>query len=51
MIYTRKQEKIAKKIEEQSGISNWKDWKWQMKHAVTTLDQFEYLTGIHFGES
>jgi len=42
MIYTRKQEKIAKKIEEQSGISNWKDWKWQMKHKKACT--YKYTT-------
>lgn len=51
MIYTKKQEGIANKIDEQSDISNWKNWKWQLKHTITTLQQFEYLTGIRFDEN
>jgi len=51
MIYSRKQEMIANKIEEQSDISNWKNWKWQLKHAITSIEQFEYLTAIRFEES
>jgi len=26
--------------------NSWKDWKWQMRHAIRTIDQFEHLTGI-----
>ena len=51
MIYTKNQEGIANKIDDLSDISNWKNWKWQLKHAITSLEQFEYLTGIRFDES
>ncbi len=47
-IFTKYQEKISKKIEVESDIKNWKDWKWQVKHAIKTVDAFEYLTGIKF---
>lgn len=47
-IFTKYQEKISKKIEVESNIKNWKDWKWQVKHAIKTVDAFEYLTGIKF---
>ncbi|MBN1185245.1 MAG: lysine 2,3-aminomutase [Bacteroidales bacterium] len=44
------QNEIANKIEEDNGISSWKDWKWQLKHAIKSMDTFEYLTGIKFSE-
>lgn len=49
-IFTKYQEKISKKIEVESDIKNWRDWKWQVKHAIKTVDVFEYLTGIKFTE-
>ena len=51
MIYNSVQKEIANKIEEQPQISNWKDWKWQMRHSIRSLDKFEYLTGIKYEES
>ncbi|WP_167618931.1 lysine 2,3-aminomutase [Maribellus sediminis] len=50
MIYDQVQQQIANKIEEEPRISNWKDWKWQLKHSVRSLDKFERLTGINFEE-
>ncbi len=49
-IYTKHQEKILKKIEVESDISKWKDWKWQVKNAVRSIEAFEHLTGIKFSE-
>jgi len=51
MIYNSVQKKIANKIDEKPQISNWKDWKWQMRHSIRSLDKFEYLTGIKYEES
>ena len=48
MIYNNLQRAIARKIEEDSEISSWKNWKWQLKYVIRTLDKFEYLTGIQF---
>lgn len=31
-------------------MSSWKDWKWQLKHSIKSLEKFEYLTGIKFEE-
>ncbi|WP_167607893.1 lysine 2,3-aminomutase [Maribellus sediminis] len=50
MIYDQVQQQIANKIEDEPRISNWKDWKWQLKHSVKSLDKFERLTGISFEE-
>lgn len=51
MIYNNAQKEIAGKIEEQSELSNWRDWKWQLKHSIRSLETFEYLTGIKFEEN
>lgn len=47
-IFNDVQQEIAKKIKSDSNISNWKDWKWQLKNSIKTIDKFELLTGIHF---
>lgn len=47
-IFTKHQEKIAHKIDPSSVSGNWRDWKWQMRNAVKTIEQFEKLTGITF---
>ncbi|MEX0982641.1 MAG: hypothetical protein WD577_03085 [Bacteroidales bacterium] len=48
MIFDEAQQAIANKIENNRDISKWRDWKWQLKHSVKSLDQFEKLTGIRF---
>ncbi len=48
MIYNNVQKEIARKIEKVPNLSNWRDWKWQLRHSIKTLEQFEYLTGISF---
>ena len=50
-IFNETQQEIAKRINEDSNISNWKDWKWQLKNAIKTIDRFELLTGIRFSET
>jgi lysine 2,3-aminomutase len=49
-IFNDAQQEIAKRIRPESNISNWKDWKWQLKHSVKTIDKFELLLGIKFPE-
>lgn len=48
MIYNNAQKEIAGKIEERPQESKWKDWRWQLKHSIKSLEKFEYLTGIKF---
>ncbi len=48
MIFDEAQKAIADKIEKNRNISHWRDWKWQLKHTIRSLDQFERLTGIRF---
>ncbi|MBN2486612.1 MAG: lysine 2,3-aminomutase [Bacteroidales bacterium] len=48
MIYSNTQKEIGNKIETNTGVNRWKDWKWQLKHSIRSVDSFEYLTGIRF---
>jgi len=47
-IYDQDQRDISKRISDTAGLSNWLDWRWHMRHAVTDLDTFERLLGIAF---
>ncbi|MDY6848597.1 MAG: lysine 2,3-aminomutase [Thermodesulfobacteriota bacterium] len=47
-IYDQTQQNIARKINENSKISNWKDWHWQLRHSVESIDTFENLLDIQF---
>ncbi|PWB51847.1 MAG: lysine 2,3-aminomutase [Candidatus Methanoperedenaceae archaeon] len=47
-IYDEKQQEIAEKINPKSRMSNWKDWKWQLKNSIKDISTFEKLTGIRF---
>ena len=49
-IFNNVQKEIAKKIKEGSNISNWKDWKWQLRNSIQSIEKFELLTGIKFPE-
>ncbi len=47
-IFNDVQQEIAKKIKSDSNISNWKDWKWQLKNSIKSIEKFELLTGLKF---
>lgn len=47
-IFNGAQQAIATKINKTSTLSNWNDWKWQLKNSISTVEQFETLTGISF---
>ncbi|WP_299576896.1 lysine 2,3-aminomutase [uncultured Sunxiuqinia sp.] len=47
-IFNGAQQEIANKINKTSTVSNWRDWKWQLKNSISTVEQFERLTGIRF---
>lgn len=49
-IFNTGQQSIAKKIQENTSISHWKDWRWQLKHSIKSIEKFELLTGIRFDE-
>jgi len=45
-IYSPNQQEIAERIHEAPVLSNWRDWKWQLKHSIHDIDTFERLLGI-----
>ncbi len=48
MIFNDKQQEIGRKIDLDTEGSNWRDWKWQLKHTVKSIDAFEKVLGIEF---
>lgn len=50
MIYNSAQKEIANKMDDCSKLSNWRDWKWQLRHAIRSLEKFEQVTGIRFDD-
>jgi len=49
-IYSENQREIAEKIDSDSSLSLWKDWKWQLRHCIRDISTFERLSGIKFPE-
>ena len=39
---------IMGKISSIARLSNWKDWRWQLKHRIRDISTFERLTSIKF---
>ncbi|WP_297100023.1 lysine 2,3-aminomutase [uncultured Draconibacterium sp.] len=50
MIYNNRQQTIAHKIETEAQLSKWKDWRWQLRHSIKTLEKFEELLGVKFDD-
>ena len=50
-IYSNRQQNIAEQMSEESvTISNWRDWRWQLKNSIQRVDTFENLLGVKLGE-
>jgi lysine 2,3-aminomutase len=47
-IFNAVQQELGKRLEKDINASSWKDWKWQIKHSIRSLDKFEHVTGIKF---
>ncbi|MBN2008237.1 lysine 2,3-aminomutase [candidate division KSB1 bacterium] len=47
-IFNTHQQNIAEKLETDVKKSKWKDWHWQLKHAIKDIAMFEKVTGIKF---
>ncbi len=43
-----RQQAISASIDEKATLQQWRDWKWQLKHAVRDLETFERLLGVSF---
>ncbi|MDD2560677.1 MAG: hypothetical protein PHE04_08450 [Bacteroidales bacterium] len=50
IIFTKHQQEIASKIDREAGKEQWTDWKWQTRHSIKTIEDFEHLTDISFKE-
>ena len=46
--YNEKQRDIAQKIKTNTSQSQWKDWKWQLRNTIRSIDAFQKLLGIEF---
>ncbi len=46
--FNSKQQDLAEKIDQESVRKNWTDWKWQQKHTIKNIGDFERFTGIQF---
>jgi len=48
-IYSTGQQQLAEKIaDENVSLSNWKNWRWQLKNSIQEIDTLETLLGIRF---
>lgn len=47
-IYNKEQKRIAEQIDPEVALRHWKDWKWQKKHLIRTIPDFERLLGVTF---
>lgn len=50
MNLSSKQEDILHSIDDNAAVSQWRDWKWQMRHSVRDIDTFEALLDVEFSE-
>lgn len=48
MVFSENQQTIARSIDDKANIQNWKNWKWQIKHTIKSIDQLEKVSGIRF---
>jgi len=46
MVYTEKQQNIAEAIDDEANISNWRNWHWQVRHSIQSLETLKELLGI-----
>ncbi len=50
MIYTERQQDIAEAIDKSADKANWKNWKWQLRHSINSLERLEQILGIPFDD-
>ena len=50
-IFNEHQRELAERItDEDVVVGKWKDWKWQLKHAVKDIDTLQALLQVEFSE-
>ncbi len=47
-VYNERQQEIAQRIDEGSELRHWKDWRWQLRNSIRTLEGAEKILGIRF---
>ena len=48
-IFSSSQQQLARELcNEQVGLSNWRDWRWQLKHSIRDIATVERLLGVTF---
>ncbi len=45
-----RQLELAKRVDTNTEVSQWRDWRWQVRNSVRDLASFQRLTGIEFNE-
>ncbi|MGK2906552.1 MAG: lysine 2,3-aminomutase [Desulfuromonadales bacterium] len=51
-IFSSAQQEIADQLDDEKvEVGKWKDWKWQLKNCIETIDQVEELLGITLEET
>lgn len=43
-----RQKEVFNKIDIDADLSSWRDWKWQIRHAIHDIETFESLLGVKF---
>jgi len=46
--FTDNQQRLASTIEKGASSSQWKDWKWHIRHSIRTIEEVERLLGVSF---
>ena len=50
MTFNKRQKKIADTIDSNSEKDDWKDWQWQIRYVIRSIDKFEKVSGIGFSD-
>ncbi len=46
MPFNNRQKTIAATLEKGADVEKWQDWKWQIRHCITTIEQLESIAGL-----
>ena len=49
-IFTEHQQEVAESLRDSASKSDWTNWKWHIRHAIKTVDDFERVLGVTFPE-
>ncbi|MDG5814456.1 lysine 2,3-aminomutase [Chitinispirillales bacterium ANBcel5] len=48
--FSKRQKEISKQIGSSDFEKTWKDWRWQMRNTITSIEDFEDLSDISFSD-